>query len=329
MTNYNGILYPTVFDKEDRLFTLANDAGSNVDDFMVRKKNIFKGQASVVNGEFSYFVVPKDINYQVGAGKISYYSNSNNTLDEDLDIQMIYWLEDRPQMLIKIMRPDVDVFMNNDKFARGGITDENPKLFVKLFDENGINTVGNSIGHDLEATLTHPDGSQSTYILNDFYESKIDDYTSGTITYPLKDLSYGNYLVTVRAWDTYNNPGEGDTEFVVAPSEDLALRNVLNYPNPFTTATSFQFEHNYPFQALDIQVQVYTVSGRLVKTIDRTVSAEENTGYRIDDITWDGLDEFGDVLAKGVYVYKVFIRLDDSEDTNRKASEFQKLVILK
>ena len=56
------------------------------------------------------------------------------------------------------------------------MTDENPNLFVKLFDENGINTVGNSIGHDLEATLNHPDGTQSTYILNDFYESTIDDY---------------------------------------------------------------------------------------------------------------------------------------------------------
>ena len=330
-TNYNGVLFPTVFDKEDRLFTLANDAGSNIDDFMVRKKNIFKGQASIVNGTFSFsFVVPKDINYQVGNGKISYYSNSNFSLEEGAGYSTDLLVGGSASNVDQDNQgPDVEVYMNNDKFARGGMTDKNPQLFVKLFDENGINTVGNSIGHDLEATLTLPDGSQSTYILNDFYESTIDDYTRGTITYPLKDLAYGNYSVTVRAWDTYNNPGEGDTEFVVAPTEDLAIRNVLNYPNPFTTLTSFQFEHNYPYQALDVQVQVYTVSGRLVKTIDRSISAEENTGYRIDDITWDGLDEFGDALAKGVYIYKVFIRLDDSDDPNRKASEFQKLVILK
>ncbi|WP_231512839.1 C25 family cysteine peptidase, partial [Aureispira sp. CCB-QB1] len=82
VSNFNGTIYPTVFDKQDRLYTLGNDAGSFSDDFFLRKKIIFKGQASVVNGNFSFsFVVPKDINYSLGYGKISYYAENQSNLD--------------------------------------------------------------------------------------------------------------------------------------------------------------------------------------------------------------------------------------------------------
>ena len=219
--------------------------------------------------------------------------------------------------------------MNNDQFVSGGMTDENLLLYVTLFDENGINTVGNSIGHDLEATLTFPDGHQETFIVNDFYESSLDDYQTGIIQYPLKNLPEGNYNMSLRAWDTYNNPGYGQTEFIVQPSANLGLQHVLNYPNPFTTSTLFQFEHNYPNQALSIQIQIYTVSGRLVKTIDKSLYPEENTGFRVDNIAWDGRDEFGERLAKGVYLYKVFVQVEGTDLDSEMSSAFQKLVKLK
>ncbi len=330
VSTFNGLIYPTVFDKEDKLFTLGNDNASYADQFLLRKKIIFKGQASVTNGDFSFsFVVPKDINYVVGDGRISYYAEDNQSLDANGYYDGLMVGGSDQTAVVDNQGPEVLVYMNTEEFARGGLTDKNPTLLVKLYDENGINTVGNGIGHDLSGTVTAPDGSTTTYNLNDFYTSTTDDYKRGSVRYPLKNLPTGLHHVKVQAWDTYNNPGEGDTEFVVAESADLALKQVLNYPNPFTTSTNFQFEHNYPFQDLEVQVQVYTVSGRLIKTIQHDIYAETNTGYRVSDVHWDGLDDYGDRLAKGVYVYKIFVQAAGTTEKAKQVSEFQKLVILK
>lgn len=330
INDFNGILYPTVFDKLDRLFTLGNDPASIPSYFDVRQKVIFKGQASVRNGQWSFnFVVPRDINYSYGTGMISYYAQNNNYKDASGHYNKILVGGSSLTSVEDNQGPDVLVYMNTEEFARNGITDASPKILVKLYDENGINTVGNSIGHDLVADVSDPAQQKNSYVLNDFYESKIDDYTTGSALYPLKDLKPGLHTVEVTAWDTYNNPGKGSTEFIVAESADMALAHVLNYPNPFTTNTKFQFEHNLPYQNLRVQVQIYTVSGRLVKTIFHDVAAEKNAGYRIDDIEWDGLDEYGDRLGKGVYIYKVFVQAEGADDAIQQTSEFQKLVLLR
>ncbi len=330
INNFNGIIYPTIFDKVDEIYTLGNDPGSYPAPFGLRKKIIFKGQASVTNGRFSFsFVVPKDINYTLGFGKISYYASNKVDLDASGHYAGLTVGGAYQGAVADNQGPEVLVYMNTDQFARGGLTNSNPNLLVKLYDDNGINTVGNSIGHDLTATLTKMDGTSEEFILNDFYESTTDDYRRGTVLYPLKNLAAGRYHVKVKAWDTYNNPGQGDTEFIVAESADLALQQVLNYPNPFTTATSFQFEHNYPYQDLEVQIQVYTVSGKLVKTILHDISAENNNGYRVSDINWDGLDDYGDQLAKGVYIYKILLQVAGTTEKTKQVSKFQKLVILK
>ncbi|MFT5384277.1 MAG: hypothetical protein ACI81W_001677, partial [Saprospiraceae bacterium] len=226
-----------------------------------------------------------------------------------------------PNALADNQGPLVEVFMNNEDFALGGITSPNPTLVVKLSDDNGINVVGNSIGHDLTGLLD--ENTQETYILNDFYESELDDYTKGEVRFPLFNLSEGIHNIKVKAWDVSNNSGEGFTEFVVASNEEIALDYVLNYPNPFTTSTNFQFEHNIKDQGLAVQIQIFTVSGKIVKTIDEQLYTD---GSRVGGIKWDGRDDYGGRLAKGVYLYKIKVRSDDLKTSE---SDFEKLVILK
>jgi 5-hydroxyisourate hydrolase-like protein (transthyretin family) len=210
--------------------------------------------------------------------------------------------------------------MNDEKFVFGGTTDENPKIFAIVTDDNGVNTVGNGIGHDITAMLN--DDPDNIFVLNDYYEADLDSYQSGKVVYPLAKLSSGRYNLKFKVWDIFNNSSESYTEFVVAESSELALNHVLNYPNPFTTNTSFFFEHNRPCDALDVQVQVFTVSGKLIKTINETVTCE---GFRSDSIRWDGRDDFGDRIGRGVYVYRLKIR-----DTGGSTAEkFEKLVVLK
>jgi hypothetical protein len=329
MESFNGEVFPTIFDKNLEIRTLGQDAQSRAYDFKVRKNVIFKGKASVSNGHFQFtFVVPKDINFSYGPGKISYYaSDAGSMIDANGAYERIVIGGTSPGGFNDTQGPEVEVFMNTEDFVFGGITGEDPTLLVKLKDDNGINIVGNSIGHDLEGVLN--DDTENTYVLNDFYEAETDDYRSGAVRYPLYDLPDGKHRIRVKAWDIANNSSEGYTEFVVASSAEIALEHVLNYPNPFTDQTCFQFDHNMSGQQLNVQVQIYTISGRLVKTLQQSMLSDG--AIRLDDcIPWDGRDEFGDRLARGVYLYKVKVRVDHaSESSLAGESDFEKLVILK
>lgn len=321
LTSYNGILYPTIYDKNNILRTLANDPGlSSPANFALRKSIIYKGKVSIVNGEFSFtFIVPKDINYAFGPGRISYYAANGTNDANGYNEQFIVGgtNNNAPQ---DGDGPKIELYMNDTKFIAGSITNENPDLYGVLFDENGINTVGNGIGHDLVAVLD--ENTEKSIVLNDYYQSDLNSYQSGLVRYPFSKLTEGRHTLTLRAWDVYNNSNTANTDFVVASSANLALQHVLNYPNPFTTYTQFMFEHNKPCETLDVSVQVFTVSGRLIKTIENLVKCE---GFRSESITWDGLDDFGDRIGKGVYVYRLKVTASDGT----WADKYEKLVVLK
>ncbi|HQW05241.1 MAG: type IX secretion system sortase PorU [Flavobacteriales bacterium] len=319
MADFNGVVIPIVYDKEQQQATLANDGGVPFL-FKLRNNIIYRGRATVTNGQFNFtFVVPRDINYQVGTGRISCYaeSMSQNAGGYDNDPLIGSTATDVAE---DATGPVVHLFMNDENFVPGGMTDEDPLLFGKLFDENGINTVGSSIGHDLLAVLD--ENTEQAIVLNDLYESDLDTYKSGEVRYRLSDLAEGAHTLRLKAWDVFNNSTEATTDFVVSSSAELALDHVLNYPNPFTTHTEFYFEHNRPCVNLDVQVQVFTVSGRLVKTISRQLACN---GYRSEGLPWNGLDDFGDKLGRGVYVYRLNVATPDGE----RAEKFEKLVILR
>jgi hypothetical protein len=324
-SSFNGIIYPTVFDKRKTYKTLGQDDGSGVKSYSLQKTVLFKGRASVTNGVFKFsFIVPKDIDYDFGQGKISYYADNGNDEDATGSYENFVIGGTNNLAIADDEGPKVEVYMNTEEFVFGGITDENPTLLVVLEDDNGINTSGTGIGHDLTGVLN--DNTQSTYVLNDFYESELDNFKKGVVRYPLSNMEEGRHTIKVKAWDIANNSGEGSTEFVVASSAEVALDHVLNYPNPFTTSTEFQFEHNFPNQPLIVQVQIFTVSGQLVKTIQQNVQPD---GYRVTGITWDGTDDFGSRIGRGVYVYKVSVGAETGSENISSESKFEKLVILK
>jgi Peptidase family C25/FlgD Ig-like domain len=326
LTNFNGRVFMTVFDKKQTLATLGQDPTSVVRTFSVQRNILFKGSAQVKDGVFKIeFNVPKDINYAYGLGKISYYAEDGSPLDAGgADLSSIV-VGGNANEINDDTPPLVRVFLNTDAFVSGGITDANPKILVKCEDDYGMNVTGNSLGHDLVAVID--DNVQESIVLNDFYASDQDNYRKGKALFPLRNLAPGKHKISVKGWDIANNSGQGVTEFIVAENGKVALDHVLNYPNPFTTNTMFQFEHNLAGSTLDVQISIFTVAGKLVKTILHNTLAE---GYRVNDIPWDGKDEYGDQLAKGVYLYRVKVRgTDVNGNTAQAESNFEKVVILK
>ncbi|MCT4630269.1 type IX secretion system sortase PorU [Winogradskyella sp.] len=333
LSNYNGVLTATVFDKRIERQTLANDGigdagGLIVLDYTTLGEIIFKGQATITNGQFEFdFIVPRDIGIPVGNGKVSFYArNSNSTFDQtgaNFDIEIGGINEGAPEDNIG---PVINLFMNDENFVSGGITNESPNLLAKLHDTNGINTAS-GIGHDITAII---DGDETNpVILNDYYQANIDDYTNGTVTFPFRDLEPGLHTLTLKAWDVYNNSSTAEIQFMVFDKdEELVIDNVLNYPNPFVNYTEFWFNHNSS-EPLDISVQIFTVSGKLVRTLNGQTNADElcfnGSSSLSRSMVWDGRDDFGDKIGKGVYVYKLKVR---SNRLNKQVEKIQKLVIL-
>lgn len=325
LTSFNGKIFLTVFDKVQIRKTLANDADSKVRDFKTQNRQLFKGAATVTNGQWTLeFVLPKDLDFSYGAGKMSFYAH-NDITDAAGNFNSFVIGGVSSEGLSDDQPPVLRLFMNDENFVSGGITDADPDIYIQLMDDYGINVSGTGVGHDIEAVLDND--AQNSFILNDFYQAALDDYTRGEVLYPLQDLAPGKHTLKVTAWDLANNPADAYIEFLVLDDEGAVLKHVLNYPNPFTTSTSFQFEHNRPGVEMNLQVQIYTINGRLVKTISREGFIPD--GFRVADLDWDGLDDSGDQLAKGIYVYKIRVAYNLNGKKDIVESKAEKLVILR
>lgn len=332
LNSYNGALAVTIFDKNILQNTLRNDfADAMVNDapfttaptmpFVSLGETIFRGNANVNNGNFEFnFVVPRDIRVPLGNGRMSFYAKKTNQfldqtgINTDIKVGGI-----NENAVADTTPPTVKLYMNDESFISGGITNESPILLALLEDENGMNTAS-GIGHDMVAIL---DGDESNpYLVTDYYETDLDNFKKGRLKFPFRNLEKGLHTLTFKAWDVYNNPISADIQFVVVGDESLTLKNVLNYPNPFVSYTQFWFTHNRPFEPLEVQVQVMTVTGKVVWTKNQIVTTD---GFLSREITWDGRDDFGDKIGKGVYIYKLTVK---STLTNKKTEKFEKLVIL-
>lgn len=329
LDDYSGILTSTVYDKNISRTTLANDntADGNGNlillDFETLGEVLFRGKSSVENGEFQFsFVVPKDVKMEIDSGKFSFYAKDQySVLDKsgyNTTIQIGGINEDAEEDNIG---PEIQIFLNDESFVSGGITNESPNLIVKLSDNNGINT-SSGVGHDILATIDSDD--INTIILNNYYVADVDDYKNGTVNYQLDNLQPGQHTLKIKAWDVYNNSSISEIDFMVFnENEKLVLDKVLNYPNPFVDFTEFWFNHNSS-SVLNVKIEIFTISGRLVKTITGNTNFSGDSNFS-RELIWDGRDDFGDKVAKGIYVYKLSVR---SELTNMQTSKIEKLVIL-
>lgn len=331
ISNYNGELSVNIFDKEYNQNTFRNDNADAVVDefgneaptmqFKTMGETIFRGNASVVNGKFEFgFVVPKDIKIPLGNGKVSFYAKRSQVLLDKTGFNTQIKVGGiNTNAAVDNTAPKVRLYMNDETFVNGGITNASPFLLAFLDDENGINTAS-GIGHDMIAIL---DGDETNpYVVNDYYETELDNYKKGKIRFPFRNLTKGLHTITFKAWDVYNNFVTSEIQFLVVDEDNVSLTNVLNYPNPFVSYTQFWFTHNKPFETLEVQVQIMTITGKIVKTINQSVLTE---GFLSREITWDGRDDFGDKIGKGVYIYKLTVK---STVTNKKSEKIEKLVIL-
>jgi len=307
MEGFNGLIYPSVYDKPVRYQTRGNDPTSKVTSFYIQDKKIFEGIATVTEGLFSFtFVVPLDISYQFGEGKISYYALDTTSLIDAHGYDPV-WIGGSDNLAVADDQgPDIELYLNTLSYNSGDMTTPDPLLIALLADSSGINTVGNGIGHDIVAII---DGNyQEPIILNDHFTPETDSYQEGTVLYRLGPFANGMHTIMLKAWDVLNNSSEKTIEFEVNTGARLSIYNVQIRPNPFRESTAFFFEHNKPGSELDVMIHVYNLMGQHITSLQYAVQSESTESGLM---YWNGLDESGNELPAGLYVYHLLVKSDD------------------
>lgn len=321
VTDFEGVVQVNVFDKIERITTRCNDATADHDNvpfvFNDRPNPIFAGNAEVHGGRFNLiFMVPKDIRYNFGRGRIVYYADDNGR-EANGSYEQIVVGGENTQVPIDTTGPQIQLYLNTPEFTSGDKVDESPLLIAKIFDQSGINTIGSGIGHDILLRLDHDVNSE--YVLNNYYKSDVNTYKSGTISYEITGLSEGPHTLTLRVWDLQNNSSSVATEFHVVIGLKPHMDNFYAYPNPATTQVTFVYEHDRPEAPHDLTVSVYDFTGRCVWRSERTIINHEGNQ---SSVTWN---ISSDVLtvSSGIYL----VRMDLSSGNSKSVHKTTKLII--
>ncbi len=269
---------------------------------------IFRGRVSVVNGEFtSDFVVPKDISYENKNGKIIFYFFDPVSDGVAYTNKIIVGGTDTTAFNDG-NGPDIEVFFDNSEYRNAYLVGPEPNMIVKLSDETGLNTTGTGVGHNLEAILNEDETKPIN--LSSYFTGELDAGGKiGEVNYKFNKLDNGDYSVLIKAWDVFNNFSNETSYFTVVNDDEMVIRDVYNYPNPFKSNTTFTFQLN--LTPVDVKIKVYTIAGRVIKEIE-----SNNVTQRFVKIPWDGRDEDGDVIANGTYLYKIIVKTTDGSYSN-------------
>ena len=319
-TDFNGVVTITVRDIEETIVGKQNDpvATETAFEFQDRPNTIYNGNDSVRNGQFSFsFAVPKDISYSDKTGLFLVYAvNNDKSLSAHGECES-FTLTGTEDLSNDGVGPSIYCYLNSESFVNGSTVNATPYFYAELTDKDGINVSG-GIGHDLELIIDND--MNLTYQLNERFQYDFGDYCKGKVDYVLPELSDGPHKLLFRAWDAQNNSSVAELSFVVNATQQPTLSNVICTKNPATTSTSFVISHDRAGSEVDVELEVFDTSGRLLWRKSETGIPTDQT-YTID---WDLTTGNGSRLKTGVYLYRVLI----SNNGSSKASQAKKLIVL-
>jgi hypothetical protein len=319
--DFNGVMTATVRDAKELITCKLNDTTEADEAFQYydRTKTLFSGSDSVSKGKFAFsFAVPKDISYSNGSGLMNIYAVNNEHTLEANGAEDGFVLGGSSLENTDSIGPSIYCYLNSPSFVNGGNVNSTPYFVAQVKDEDGINATGNGIGHNLELII---DGDMNkTYVLNDNFQYDFGTYTSGSTYYDIPELTTGTHKLLFRAWDILNNSSTAELTFNVVKGLEPNLFSVDVTTNPATTTTTFIINHDRTGSNMDVDIDVFDISGRWLWTHSESGVSTSNT-YTVE---WDLTTESGYRLQTGVYLYRVRIASDGS----KKVSKAKKLIVL-
>lgn len=308
VSDFNGKVDITIYDKMQSIPTRDNDnvgGDPRVIAYNDYPNTIFSGATDVKEGLFNYtFMVPKDIRYNFDNGRIVYYAVTADSLETAEAVghfEQFIIGGTGSTVAIDTIGPEMEIYLNSPAFRNGDKTYATPRFFANLYDENGINTAGAGIGHDL--MLIIDDDPKMIYSLNEYFTAANNSYQAGQVSYLMEELANGPHSLTFRAWDLLNNSTTKSLNFIVEAGLDPSIYNVTTYPNPVQQSGVVHLIVNYdqPDELIETEIYLYNTAGQMVYS-----HKQDNP-----DAVSINLPSLG--LNTGVYIYSVKIKSASSK----------------
>ena len=313
----NGTLNVSVYDSDrQRSYHLSDD--TNAIRYAVAGPILFRGVATIRDGIFDFsFLTPLDVSYRGSSARVSAYAMLDYV--DAIGVCDSIPVSERQSTSADADGPSIQCFsIKRGAIRNGDFLDSGDSLMVTISDPSGVNLAG-GIGHGI--SLIVDDRTDNALSLTERFQYHLDSYTDGRLVYPLSVVGPGRHQFKIKAWDNVNNMAAVEFEVEIGSSENLALRDLLNYPNPMSEATTFYFELTRDVK--ELQVGVYTLSGKNIWSTSRYDLRADRYPNGETKIVWDGRDDEGDRVATGVYMFRVTVSAG-----SEAAEEFGKIVVL-
>lgn len=314
MDDFTGTLYSTLFDSAEEVYTRDN-TGLGSHSYTAFNKSLFSGSDSIVDGRFSITLpVPMDISYSNEQGALNLFAV------DSLKVRMAQGKYDgfvvggtAQDMVNDGKGPEIKLYLNTPSFVDGDEVNPTPCLCAEIFDENGINTIGNGVGHDMIAIVDN--NPHYTYNLNNLFVPAVGDYKRGTVMLPLDALEEGEHSLIFRAWDLYNNSSTVKLNFTVNASLAPDFVQLRLNPAPVVQGTSAVFEltHDRPQSGMEARIDVFNFQGQVLWS--KTVAGVSDG--LVLKCEWNGAAQGGQPLPTGVYLARAYIVSDGAESSTR------------
>ena len=300
-SNFNGLLDFVLYDAITNKKTLANAGTSRVTTVAMQENILFKGKVTVTKGNFTVdFLLPKEVSLQKN---LKIQMTAYNELADAIGVYDRLIAIDAGGVLMNDNQgPDVKIFLNDSNFVAGGWASARSNLILNLADSGGIQTSGNALGHDL--VLVIDNDYKNTVVLNNYFVADVDSYQKGKLNFALPFLAEGKHTIMVKVWDLLGNSSTKILDFEVPASDIVNVKNLYNYPNPFSNYTQFSFELNKLGSPVEISLSIYNSMGNLLFTKPLSGSYKANRVVA----NWDGTGIGSAQIQAGVYYYRLTIQ---------------------
>lgn len=320
MTDFNGMLYVTLYDAEESVTTRGNGKDGSPFTFDRQGGRLFAGNAVVSDGEFTLnLIMPAEVanNYRPAAFNLYACSNSRENPVEAASVcRKLYVYGEDPEAVPDNEPPVIEsIYLNHPTFVNGAQVNPNPMLIARVTDNRAINLSNSGVGHVM--TLSLDNGDQTYGDVAEYFTPLTDGTPGGNIYYPLSNLKDGYHTLTLRVWDVGPNSAEATVEFFVSRGLPPTIYDVYTDTNPVQDQANFYVTHDRPDRQVEVTVEVYDLMGRRLWSATESGRSEM---FNTMPITWDLLDSGGRRVPRGIYIYRATVSDADSGEQTSTAS---------
>jgi hypothetical protein len=319
VTDFNGTVKMTLFDGKQITKAVAISPDKTYFTFPDYPNRIFFGTKQVSNGKFSIsFTVPLDIAYSNENGKINLYAYDEELkLDANGNYDKFRLTGSDGILDVGEGAPEIkQLFLNSEAFRNGDNVNETPFFVARVNDENGINTTGNGLGHDI--TICIDNSAQQTYSLNSYF---IPDDKAGEVQFSIPELKPGEHQLVFKVWNILNHSSSDTLRFNVVKGLKPNLYDITATSMSNHDLINFRLVHDRPESTIEVEIFVYDLMGRPIWSHKETGSSSWLRQYEIE---WN-LTDSGKRVEQGVYIYSAIINAPEGKETIKA----KKIIILR